>query len=341
MMAIHLLLLTINEVNPLLTGSVHIYLDCLGALDKVKNLPSTHIPAGWLHSDILRNILINCKVLSFDRIYSHVKAHQDDMEEYKNLSIPSQLNCTIDYHAKAVLWNINPTELLKQKSFPLEPVCVFIGDSKVTKDNVDSLRFWAPWKLAKERFEVLHILHHNAFEMVDWKIVNRRLKKAHWKLAKERFEVLHILHHNAFEMVEWEIVNGRLKKVPRLFQLWAHKQVMGIAGTMEWDKSVVWKCPSCTLARDTWVHVLFCCHARRVETLQYTMDLVDNWLDESEMEPELQECLLEYARGRGGFTMEEVCRGCNKEYHQLAIEQDEIGWRRFMEGMICKQAKLI
>jgi hypothetical protein len=46
LMAIHLLLLAVNEVNPLLTGSVHIYLDCLGALDKIKNLPSARIPAG-------------------------------------------------------------------------------------------------------------------------------------------------------------------------------------------------------------------------------------------------------------------------------------------------------
>jgi hypothetical protein len=36
-----------------------------------------------------------------------------------------------------------------------------------------------------------------------------------------------------------------------------------------------------------------------------------------------------------------VCRGRNKEYHQLEKEQDKIGWRCFMEGMICKQARLI
>jgi hypothetical protein len=34
LMAIHLLLLAINEANPTLSGSVHIYSDCLGALHK-------------------------------------------------------------------------------------------------------------------------------------------------------------------------------------------------------------------------------------------------------------------------------------------------------------------
>jgi hypothetical protein len=56
---------------------------------------------------------------------------------------------------------------------------------------------------------------------------------AHRKLAKERFEVLHIFHHNSFEMVNSEIMYRTLKKVPKSFQLWASRQVMGIAGTME------------------------------------------------------------------------------------------------------------
>ena len=46
LMAIHLLLLATNEVNPGLHGSVHIYLDCLGALDKVKNLPPSWVLSG-------------------------------------------------------------------------------------------------------------------------------------------------------------------------------------------------------------------------------------------------------------------------------------------------------
>jgi hypothetical protein len=35
LMAIHLILLIVNRVAPTLTGSAHIYSDCLGALDKL------------------------------------------------------------------------------------------------------------------------------------------------------------------------------------------------------------------------------------------------------------------------------------------------------------------
>jgi hypothetical protein len=44
LLAIHLILLSIDKINPTLTGSVHIYSDCLGALN-VENLPPHRIPS--------------------------------------------------------------------------------------------------------------------------------------------------------------------------------------------------------------------------------------------------------------------------------------------------------
>jgi hypothetical protein len=169
----------------------------------------------------------------------------------------------MDYHAEIVLWDVNPTALPKQEAFLLEqPVSVFVGTAKVTMDDIDVLRFWAHKHLARERFSAMKILDTRAFDMVDWEIVHRTL---------------------------WE--------VPELFQHWACKEVMGAAGTMEWDKTVVQKFPCCLQERDTCTHALFCCYDGRVETLHHTIDLIENWLEESETEPELQEILLEYATG--------------------------------------------
>jgi hypothetical protein len=53
-MANHLILLRVNEVNTDLTGSVHISLDCLGALDKVKKMPPLQISTGSAHLDVLK-----------------------------------------------------------------------------------------------------------------------------------------------------------------------------------------------------------------------------------------------------------------------------------------------
>ena len=65
LMAIHLILQSLNEVFTDLRGSVHIYSDCLGALNKVKNLPPYCIPTKCSHSDILKNIMVNCSNLTF------------------------------------------------------------------------------------------------------------------------------------------------------------------------------------------------------------------------------------------------------------------------------------
>ncbi len=82
LMAIHLILKGLNEFNPMLQGSIHILSDCLGALHKVEHLPHYQIPTKCGHSDILKNIMLCCAGMMFKRIFSHVKAHQDDGEDY-------------------------------------------------------------------------------------------------------------------------------------------------------------------------------------------------------------------------------------------------------------------
>jgi hypothetical protein len=50
---------------------------------------------------------------------------------------------------------------------------------------------------------------------------------------------------------------------------------------------------------------------------------------------------MEFTHGRGGQTMEEICKGVGPQFTQMPKEQDAIGWRRFMEGMICRSMRKI
>ena len=50
---------------------------------------------------------------------------------------------------------------------------------------------------------------------------------------------------------------------------------------------------------------------------------------------------MEYAHGRGGRTMESICEGLGPQFMKMTVEQDTIGWRRFMEGMISKETRSI
>jgi hypothetical protein len=172
LMAIHLILLAINEVNPGLTGSVHIYSDCLGALEKVKNLPPSRVPSSLAHSDVLKNILVNYSNLFFEWLYSHVLAHQDNKVDYRNLSRPLQLNINMDYNSKQVFWNLQPTCPPRKQAFPLEPVCIFAESSKITADMGHYVQYLAHRCLARTRFYQLDILSPQEFDKVDWEMIS-------------------------------------------------------------------------------------------------------------------------------------------------------------------------
>jgi hypothetical protein len=128
LMAIHLILLGVNTFHIGIKGSVHIWSDCLGALDKVENLPPYRIPSRCSHGDILKNILVNCSDLTFIRKFSHVPAHQDDHTNYKDLSRPSQLNFQMDYQ---VMIRINAYGIhYLQKNFKLVFLILFLAFPK-------------------------------------------------------------------------------------------------------------------------------------------------------------------------------------------------------------------
>jgi hypothetical protein len=103
LMAIHLVLLSVNKIHPTLGGSVEIISDCLGALNQVSYLPPYQIPSRCRHSDILKNILVHCRELSFVTYYSYIKVHQDNQTSFKNLSRKAQLNCICNHAANTVL----------------------------------------------------------------------------------------------------------------------------------------------------------------------------------------------------------------------------------------------
>ena len=126
---------SINKTAPDLTGSVRIYSDCLGALNKVQNLPPHSIPLKCRHSDVLKIIMIHCSSLSFTRIFSHVSAHQDNTKFFDDLSRPAQLNCAVDFGAKRALLRLNADELPRQLPYPLEMVSAWARKEKLTSDT--------------------------------------------------------------------------------------------------------------------------------------------------------------------------------------------------------------
>ena len=294
LMAIHLILKGVQEFNRDLQGSIHIYSDCLGALWNVKNLPPHRILSRCSHSDILKNIMLSCSGMTFKRVFSHVKAHQDDGKDYGNLSRESQLNCQMDYHTKRAIWETTDQQSNTARTFPLEPISIFLGKNKLTSGVGDKLRFWAQKQLAKTRFYEAKILFEE------------------------------------FDSVDWESVHTALHTVPRLFQIWASKQTMGIApanGNRPWETDLDKSCPSCRHDKETCGHILHCNHTGQVETLIKSIDLLNAWMKDAMTDPTLRRCIVKYAKGRGNRTMSDICHRIGTKYEQMAVSQDSIGWR--------------
>jgi hypothetical protein len=150
LMAIHLILLSVNTISPQLLGSVEVMSDCLGALKRVTYLPPYQIPSRCRHFDILKTILVHCRGLTFTTYYSHVKAHQDDKDSFSKLSRNAQLNCICDQAAKVQIAADRIEATTPCRMFPLEPIGLFVGGQKMTSETGNHIRFWAHCWLAQE-----------------------------------------------------------------------------------------------------------------------------------------------------------------------------------------------
>ena len=139
--------------------------------------------------------------------------------------------------------------------------------------------------------------------------------------------------NHQFEKVDWEMVHRTLNSVPRMFQIFACKQVFNVAGTNQWlarfdsSKTKSPKCPSCLQATETAEHVLSCQHAGRVEVLLSTIKLMDCWMKSEQTDFTLQECIYHYAMCRGSTTMTKICigMGYGVKFRKMATSQDKIG----------------
>jgi hypothetical protein len=256
LMAIHLLLVSMNRVHNTLEGSVEVVFDCLGALKRVVHLPPYQIPSRCKHLDILKNILVNCCDLTFTLHYLHVKTYQDDNVAFDKLSQKSQLNCICHHLAKQRISNLAQLQQQNNSLFPLEHIGVFIKGTKLSSDTGQLIRF-----------------------------------HAHCQLARALFLRKKIVSCNGFDKVGWNSVHSTLHPVPRLFQVWASKHVLGIAGTMKFllhQDNHESLCPSCLSCEETCSHIALCPEIGCTKAFQHSVAGVISWMAEKAMHPDVK-----------------------------------------------------
>ncbi len=135
LMAIYLILLSVNKLHRDLLGSVEMVLDCLGVLKWVTNLPLYPIPSRC------QTILIHCRDLSFTTHYLHMKAHQDDNTTFAQLSRKVQLNCICDHAAKQRIAIDGAEGPVLSRMFPLKLIGLFVDSKKMTLEKENQIQF--------------------------------------------------------------------------------------------------------------------------------------------------------------------------------------------------------
>jgi hypothetical protein len=111
--------------------------------------------------DILKNILVHCRDLSFTAYYLYIKAHQDDNDSFDKLSQKAQLNCICDHVAKQQTAVDGTDGAIQGRMFPLKPIGVFVRGEKMTSETGARICFWAQHQLARTFY------HDRKWLMVD------------------------------------------------------------------------------------------------------------------------------------------------------------------------------
>jgi hypothetical protein len=232
-----------------------------------------------------------------------VAAHQDDHTRWEDLTCAAQLNSACDAGAKAILCHHDVTDLPQQEAFPLESICMFVDGKKMTSDTGAHIWYAAGRQVARSFFHQSSRMFSDAFDEVNWPHVHQTLHK----------------------------------EASRLFQVWACKQVMNIAATIKnlsrrHRDGRSDKCPCCTIHVEMAEHVL-----GRMKAFLLCMSALKRWLDEADTDPDLTDSIVEHGQRQGTVTMEEAISEAPPRFRPMALSQDKIGWRRFLEGMILKE----
>ncbi len=154
--------------------------------------------------------------------------------------------------------------------FPLEPIGMFIKGVKLPSGAGQQIRF-----------------------------------HAHRQLAKALFLKKQSLSGNGFKEVGWESVHATLHSVPRSFQLWASKHLLGIAGTMKFpahQDNPNPRCPRCLLCEETCCHIARCPENGHTKAFQQCVAGVASWMAANATRPNIKAVVTAYALGKGQIT---------------------------------------
>ena len=244
--------------------------------------------------------------------YFHVLGHMDEYLAEEYLTLEQLLNKRCDILAKSAIdtWLRNKRAGIfrtNKQLLPCESAAVLIQGRKITGDIAEAIRFAKGMEEA-ERFLT---------EEQGWSKVQ-------------------------FREVDWRTLHRVIQGKPKGFSTWLSKQHSGWCGTAvqigyySGDEDPDDRCPNCGLREDA-SHLCVCKSPERTRLLHDNVSELEMWLHrEGKTDPEVAYWIGKYIRGRGDVKFAELGQ-MSPHMLELALSQDRIGFRNFMEGRISKK----
>jgi hypothetical protein len=209
LVAIHTFATAIAQYFSLQAILSEISCDNMAALNQARK-NRKRVGIGVKHSDLHRTIRTLKHLVRADFRYKHVKAHQDKLKPWRELTLSEQLNVLCDGLANRAVKGYLERDLPTHRStslLPLEKAAVFIDNEKTTTGVGPNARYLLGAEKAR-RFYTSPV------------VLVRGVNQGGLGWSRERLD-----------QVAWTDLNRALRSKPNMYQLWLSKQCIGICAT--------------------------------------------------------------------------------------------------------------
>ena len=303
---------TIKEVLGMKKGRIIVGCDGKNALEQTVLFKENLCSCQQQHFDLISGIqgYIRDSTITYEP--THVKGHQDDVKEYRELDRLSMLNVEADCYAKQY-WEER------------------YGDK-------DTLPLYVRYIVPKGMWEIALTGQRICKDLLEFLRDNIQADEAYnyWVNQKERFTKL------GFLGVDWNANKLAMKSATNTRRKWVTKFESGTCGTGRmmklWKQRVIDNCPRCGSPNETTTHVLQCKSESATATWESSLAELENWLRDNKTCPDLRKLLVQAidqwrlgAEVKNLETFEfEHCEG-------VYAAQRQIGWRQLMGGCLSNE----
>ena len=289
-------------------GTVHIGCDGKGALDAIINKYEI-VKSSRKHFDIISSIHRLIDFLPINWTFRHIKAHQDDIKSYDELTRWEQLNVEADTLAKEHMkemisednWmNERPTLL------PMETCIITWTDSQGRSHRISS----------------------NLTKVLNDKLGCTQLRE-YWK-KKGKFTPY------TERMIDWDSHHKSHNNLPTGRNRWLSKWLTGFCGIgvilQLYKHQDHTRCPRCQQREGSVAHVIQCPALSATNLWLKSIEDLRKWMKENEGNSTLCDMICNNLKAWQKQALYPPGQTPDTILAQALKEQDRIGWQSFLEG---------